>query len=168
MRSVADCRDNHRFSGRPRVASSIEPGCERLRARRENRWRRDARARGRSLDQIEMQLVQVIERMTDPHQPLFESTEIKSFQGERLDEVLDLPQRLAGWRVSGGFASRNRPSPPRTLTVEVPICPTHRRVPRAGDFAYCTARARSRVYSSAEIVPEFFNRSSFSISSATL
>jgi len=33
---------------------------------------------------------------------------------------------------------------------------------------YCTALARSRVNSSLEMVPEFFNRSSFSSSSATL
>jgi hypothetical protein len=33
---------------------------------------------------------------------------------------------------------------------------------------YCTALARSRAYSSLEMVPEFFRRSSFSSSSATL
>jgi len=61
-----------------------------------------------------------------------------------------------------------------------PVMPASPRRRRAGgrprcwqrlsgaDFSYCTARARSREYSSLEIVFEFFRRSSFSSSSATL
>jgi len=40
--------------------------------------------------------------------------------------------------------------------------------PTESRFSYCTARARRREYSSLEIAFEFFKRSSFSSSSATL
>jgi hypothetical protein len=40
--------------------------------------------------------------------------------------------------------------------------------PDCTSLDYCTALARSRAYSSFEMVPEFFRRSSFSSSSATL
>src|SRR5262249_5544771 len=104
LRSVFERRDKNRFNGRLRVASRIEPGSDRPHARCKTRRRRETSSDRRSLDQVDLQLVQVIECVADPDQSLFECAEIESFQGERLDQMLELPHSSARWCVSGALA----------------------------------------------------------------
>ena len=51
-----------------------------------------------------MQLVQVIQRVADPDQPLLERAKIERFQGEGLEELLELPHLPDGRRISDGLA----------------------------------------------------------------
>src|SRR5215469_14813705 len=99
--------------------------------------------------------------IADGGQDLPLSTCIPPMRGRRQDPlVVDRIANDADAAVVGATGT-----PARACVLSISISSPQR---IGAGLGYCTALARSRVYSSFEMVPEFFRRSSFSISSAAL